>query len=251
MTNANMKRDWEIRAVTDHVKAIMGSSITQDEFWLSGEREYQQYIRPRLSRGAGDLHVVADWGCGTGRITRQLARDWERVIGIDVSPTMIKKAESALRDLSHVYFIESDGATVTYISDGELDAVVSWEVFIHLPTRGDVDRLLREVARCLRPGGVIVFTGNVPTGWMKLKGVPIVPRRLRWLLPKFLVQYGLALSNVREDRRKNTWRGAMFSRAKWYNICASHGLRIEEITPLGSRVAQLITATKTGDAIDD
>lgn len=241
----DMKNDWELRAASDHVKAIVGSSKGEEEFWYSGEQEYREFIKPRLVQAKGDLHVIADWGCGAGRITRVLAREYRHVVGVDVSPTMIKKAATALSSVTNVRFIESNGSTAPEISDGEVDAVISWEVLIHLPAVNNVNNLLREFARVLRSGGVVVCTVNVSTGWMKLKGVPVFPRRLRSLLPRPLISMGLVLTKIRHDRRKNTWRGALITGAKWRKLFASAGLQLYEMTPIAKgRIIHIVMAIK-------
>lgn len=42
--------------------------------------------------------TVLDFGCGTGMITQQIARNTKKVYGVDVSQGMLKRAQQNLKD---------------------------------------------------------------------------------------------------------------------------------------------------------
>jgi len=97
---------------------------------------------------------VVDIGCGAGIDTLIAARmvgPTGRVIGVDMTPSMLAKARGAaqLAGFANVDFRESHAESLP-VDDGWADAVISNGVLNLLP---DKDAGLREIARVLRPGG--------------------------------------------------------------------------------------------------
>ncbi|MBS1369532.1 MAG: methyltransferase domain-containing protein [Lentisphaeria bacterium] len=91
---------------------------------------------------------ILDLGCGTGDLTAVLAAKGADVLGIDNSAEMIVKARYGHPELM---FAEIDALELPY--DEEFDTVFSNSVFHWIP---DVDRLLSEIRRALKPGGKLV-----------------------------------------------------------------------------------------------
>ena len=91
---------------------------------------------------------ILDLGCGTGDLTAALATNGAKVLGIDNSAEMIVKARYSHPELM---FAEIDALELPY--DEEFDTVFSNSVFHWIP---DVDRLLAEIRRALKPGGKLV-----------------------------------------------------------------------------------------------
>lgn len=95
--------------------------------------------------------TVLDAGCGTGRVTRLLAERLRRgrVIAVDASPDMVRKAREELP--------ASCAVQVADLSDLELeepvDAILSTAVFHWIP---DHDRLFARLHAALRPAGRLV-----------------------------------------------------------------------------------------------
>jgi len=67
-----------------------------------------------------DKTHVLEIGCGTGAVTRTLAR-WprvERAIGVDPSPTFVAKADSLSNGIANLSFKVADGKSLPF--DGRL-----------------------------------------------------------------------------------------------------------------------------------
>ena len=95
-----------------------------------------------------------DLGCGTGRhVTAQLVAAGLRVTGVDVS---VRSIEVARRQVPSARFLAGDMATIAFPAES-FDLVTALYSIIHLP-RDDHGRLLRRVARWLRPGGGLIAT---------------------------------------------------------------------------------------------
>lgn len=123
---------------------------------------YQRLSDPQFRWGMKVLDSVAlrgdetavDLGCGSGRLTAELAARLPRgrVIAVDASPSMLAAAREQLAPFGErVTFIESDALALDL--DGIADLVFSTAVFhwIH-----DHERLFRVVRRALRPAGRLV-----------------------------------------------------------------------------------------------
>lgn len=101
---------------------------------------------------AGANHVVADVGCGPGRIAALLARHGLDVLGVDVSLAMVSTARSAHPGLA----FGVGRLDELPIAAGALGGVVSWYSIIHTP-RDQLHRAFAEIARVLDAGGFVLL----------------------------------------------------------------------------------------------
>ncbi len=100
---------------------------------------------------------VLDVGCGLGGSAFLMARDFGlRVDGIDLSRNMLELATQKLesRGLGDRVTLRR-GDCLELDAEDTYDAVYSRDVFLHI---ADKPRLLRVLARALRPGGRLLFT---------------------------------------------------------------------------------------------
>ncbi|GAA0919097.1 methyltransferase domain-containing protein [Pseudonocardia zijingensis] len=105
---------------------------------------------------------VLDVGCGTGVLTRRLARrpGVASVVGVDVAPSLLERARSLCSALPGVVFEDGD-ATALPFDDASFDVLVLDSTLSHVP---DAERAVAEAARVLRPNGVLaVFDGDYAT----------------------------------------------------------------------------------------
>ncbi len=131
--------------------------------WWDGSQRFLRLLHnlvpPRLAYfdtivGSWRGQTVLDLGCGGGFMSEALARRGAKVIGIDPSETAIRVARA---------HAESEGLQIDYeVSSGEclpladhgMDCVVCVDVLEHVD---ELDRVLDEVQRVLKPGGVFLF----------------------------------------------------------------------------------------------
>jgi SAM-dependent methyltransferase len=83
--------------------------------------------------GAFGRGRALDFGCGVGRLTLPLARQFGETLGLDVAPAMIEEARrnAAADQLGNVSFLLSDDALSA--AQGRFDFVMSELVFQHIP----------------------------------------------------------------------------------------------------------------------
>ncbi len=100
---------------------------------------------------------LADIGCGTGRMLRYLEEEFPgkfELYGIDISPESIRVAGENNPGLAD--FREGDAEHLPY--EAESFAVfLCMHSFHHYP---DPDAALREMSRCLKPGGTLILVEN-------------------------------------------------------------------------------------------
>jgi SAM-dependent methyltransferase len=110
--------------------------------------------------------VAVDVGCGTGALTRQLARrvgPTGRVVGLDINAYLLREASAIARhqELGDVIAFEVGSAEALPFPDGRFDAALACTVLDEV----DADRGLAELARVARPGGrvaVLVRAADIP-----------------------------------------------------------------------------------------
>ncbi len=162
------RRQWEKLGARDPYWAVLsdpekkGGKWDKDEFFESGRREIEQ-LTQNLARLGMDLRpgTALDFGCGVGRLCRALCARFERVIGIDVSSSMLDEARARHRDIANVEFVHNTAPDLGSIGAGSVDFVYSNIVLQHMPAPRQL-RFIAEFCRVLRPGGIAVF--QAPSG---------------------------------------------------------------------------------------
>jgi SAM-dependent methyltransferase len=121
--------------------------------------EYDQWLADLQARVPGRGEVL-DIGCGCGvPVARRLAAAGHRVTGVDISDVQIERAG---RLVPGAAFLRADATEIDF-PPGSFDAVVCLYALIHMPLDRQ-PRLLRDIARWLRPGGwLLAITGQ--TAW--------------------------------------------------------------------------------------
>jgi len=107
--------------------------------------------------------IIADLGCGTGRVSDMLAEKGAIVTGVDGSEGMLKKArESSTNDITYVH--HNFEKPLPY-DKNTFDHVVSCLVLEHIE---DLHLFFSEANRVCAPEGIVYLTGMHPG--MMLKG---------------------------------------------------------------------------------
>lgn len=107
--------------------------------------------------------LAVEIGSGLGRVCRALADSFDRVVGIDISPEMVRRAFELVPD-ERVTFEVGDGVSLQPLTSDSADLVLSFTVFQHIPDVEMIEGYIREAGRILKPGGVFVFQWNNTPG---------------------------------------------------------------------------------------
>jgi ubiquinone/menaquinone biosynthesis C-methylase UbiE len=126
---------------------------------------------------------ILDLGCGKGRFARILAARGARVVGLDVSESMLAAADGA--GLGRVI----GSARRLPFRNAGFDAAIAVEVFEHLEPQA-IDAACDELRRVLRPGGLFVmvdksvYAMNARRPWLPAVAIKwLDQRRGLWMYP--------------------------------------------------------------------
>ena len=99
---------------------------------------------------------LLDVGASHGLISLALSARCDFVIGVDVDRAALRAAAAEPRDPGRAVFALASGMALPF-ADASMDVVVCNHVYEHVP---DPLRLMAEIARVLRPGGLCYFAGG-------------------------------------------------------------------------------------------
>jgi 2-polyprenyl-6-hydroxyphenyl methylase/3-demethylubiquinone-9 3-methyltransferase len=135
--------------------------------WLADARAV--VIPPAVADGA----VLLDIACGGGLLAPRLVGKGYRHVGVDISPRTLSEAKR------HGVTVLRGDVQRLPVADASVDVVVAGEIFEHV---ADLAGVVREVARVLRPGGLLVCDTLAATWRCRFllvtlgERLPIVPR---------------------------------------------------------------------------
>lgn len=147
-------------------------------------------------RGLGHADRALDLGCGDGRLSAAL--DTGNLTAADVSAVALDRARSRLPAAG---FVELDPDAPLPLDDAGFDLVLCAETIEHVR---DVQLLLSEIRRVLRPGGTLALTtpANLPLGPRPDPLSPHLRQFTRRSLSRVLDDLGFEVESLR--RRSGT-----------------------------------------------
>lgn len=170
------------------------AAIDRAPYQEEGFPEVYDRYRPRppealldlLGRVAGERpRLVVDLGSGTGLSTHAWSDRADEIVGVEPNPNMRSVASAEGQSLGHIRFVEAV-AQKTGLADGAADVVTASQSFHWM----DPESTLAEVARILRPGGVLgVYDHEWPpsVAWEAEAAFDAVRKRLG-LLPHLVAK---------------------------------------------------------------
>lgn len=126
-----------------------------DEWTLSPEWK-DALIDDVLKRWIPTGVAVLEIGPGAGRWSGVLHERASRLVLVDVSERPLELCRQRFGADGNVDYVLSSGSDLPGVADASVDAVWSFDVFVHVAPR-DQAAYLGEVARTLAPGGVAVI----------------------------------------------------------------------------------------------
>ena len=159
-------KDWERFGVenpyysvvnTEEYRSARLDDAVIEEVLQTGESKIAYFLHFLEQRfGEFPRGRALEFGCGVGRLLLPLARRYKEVIGIDVSPSMLReaKANRTRARLDNIDLLLSDDALSRV--EGKFDFVLSYLVLQHIPVeRGE--QIIRGLLSRVAPGGVVAL----------------------------------------------------------------------------------------------
>ena len=113
-----------------------------------------------LAEKVGGLGVICDMGCGPGQIARYLRGRGVKVCGVDLSPEMVRQAQSLNPDIS---FQQGDMFALGDIADNSYGGIAAFYAIVHIPPPSVV-LALQKLRRVLRPNEVLLLAFHIGQG---------------------------------------------------------------------------------------
>ncbi|MER9307368.1 class I SAM-dependent methyltransferase [Mesorhizobium sp. M0496] len=149
-------------------KISIAASISElNEYFSEDYLHFGDVVNPpeKNDRDAGELwdilalrqgSSVLELGCGYGRITNRLAEKGAWVTGLDISPILLKKAETDAAERGvNVEYVLGDMRSLPWRD--RFDAAFLWYTTFGYFDDADNERVLREAASSLRKGGRLLI----------------------------------------------------------------------------------------------
>jgi SAM-dependent methyltransferase len=139
---------------------------------ISGELDHRPLERKLLEKFAAACDgLICDLGCGPGHVTEYLSRFNVNVIGLDLSSGILKQARAMH---SEIVFLQGNMLDLPF-ADAKLAGIIAFYSIIHFDNH-QVARAFAEMARVLRPGGLVllgVHVGRDVVHVNELWGIPV------------------------------------------------------------------------------
>lgn len=155
----------------------MPTESTRKYYDSFGEREWFRLENPEdgaveyavtrhfLAQNLAQNSRILDIGGGPGRYTIWLAQRNHQVVLADLSPKLLKIAQEKIIEAGVNELVEeiteANVCNLSRWSDNDFDAVICLGPYYHLPNPDERQMATKEIARVLRPGGLL-FAALMP-----------------------------------------------------------------------------------------
>ena len=206
----DVQENWNRFGETDPFWAVLAwpgmddGRWTPEAFFATGEDEIDAVLDYAGTLGiAFGRGMALDFGCGVGRLTQALARNFALVHGVDISPSMLEIARRFNRFGEKCQYHLNQRDDLSLFGDATFDFIYSNITLQHMPPQF-ARRYLLEFLRVLKPGGLLIFQIPAqPKGFIKRLVQPLKPtafwrayQRLRYGQRPVMNMYGIPRAQV-------------------------------------------------------
>ena len=206
------RKNWTALGENDPMWAVLtdpdkkGNRWTAEEFFATGERDVEEIFARLQTAGITPLTGrVLDFGCGLGRLSQALAKRFNFVDGVDISPSMIRQAVEFNQFPNRVEYHVNPCENLAAFPADKYDFVCTMIVLLHIPPKFQ-QNYIRDFLRILKPGGIAYFHTVHAHGWRQF-----VPNRFADLIRRwrsrgqpFISIYGIPVERVCETIRSSS-----------------------------------------------
>jgi ubiquinone/menaquinone biosynthesis C-methylase UbiE len=143
--------------------------VNRFHHWLCQSGHWKKTTQQRLFWALSGVDLganVLELGPGPGLTTDQLCRMVPRLTALEIDQRLADSLRSRLA-ASNVAVVAGDATTMPF-ADSQFSGSASFTMLHHVPSIALQDKLLREVWRVLRPGGVFVGTDSLQNLFMRI-----------------------------------------------------------------------------------
>jgi ubiquinone/menaquinone biosynthesis C-methylase UbiE len=137
--------------------------------WLCRSAHWRETLQRRVPWVLSDAnlgHDILELGPGPGLTTDLLRRSVQHITAIDIDSKSAESLRSRLRG-TNVEVVTGD-ATAMPFADNQFSAAASFTMLHHVPSSELQDKLLREVKRVVKPGGVFIGSDSLQSLFMRV-----------------------------------------------------------------------------------
>ncbi|GAC1474484.1 MAG: hypothetical protein PVSMB3_11680 [Candidatus Dormibacteraceae bacterium] len=160
---SGVQATWEHWGKTDPLWAILSDPGKENNQWdlqkflATGEVEIAALLARLDELGlAPPLDRALDFGCGVGRLSQALAGRFEKVDGVDISSSMLERAQSINRFKERCSYHHNPQSDLRLFDDASFTFIYSNITLQHIPPAIGVG-YISEFIRVLRGDGLAVF----------------------------------------------------------------------------------------------
>lgn len=160
----NLQQDWNDLAEINPMWAIYSDPIAAGgnwdikEFLETGRKKIKLLFNLVESLGLtiNRKGSALDFGCGMGRLTQALAEEIDACYGVDISSTMLERANEINRFGDRCRYVLNTTNDLGLFDDDSFDLIVTVHVLQHIPP--DLTEVyLSDFIRILKQDGILIF----------------------------------------------------------------------------------------------
>lgn len=144
-------------------------SVNRLHHWFCHSGRWRKTVEQRIPWALDGIELgpeVLELGPGPGLTTDFLRNRVERLTAVEIDPALAEPLRLRLRE-TNVRVVTGD-ATALPFSRGQFSSGVCFTMLHHVPTIDLQDRVLREVWRVLKPGGIFAGADSLQSFRMRL-----------------------------------------------------------------------------------
>ena len=199
MSLKELQRNWDEMGRRKPFTAVLTTRMRWDveEFFETGRIEIECLIRDMGALDACFARGRAlDFGCGVGRLTQPLATYYDEVVGVDIAPSMIDKADELNRHGERCRYVLNGEDNLRVFPDRYFDLIYSNITLQHMEPRYALG-YVKEFLRVLRMDGLLVF--HMPSERTGKNALDYLPRRASAFLQRLILGGAMEMHGIEKN----------------------------------------------------